>query len=155
MVVCLCPLPVLFALVLGRGIAIHPYILTENLVLPRLLLVPHEGKGLDAAGFVEGRKSPQRLGQNLLLQLRLMGFAGGVAEWEIQEGRPGWIDGSHDVVGRAHAQRRNAGLLGLPGDQSHGLMADGSARHQEGQVRALDKHLFDQAGGQFLAHAPG
>jgi len=65
------------------------------------------------------------------LQLGLVWLAGRVSQRIVQKRGAGRVDGPRNIERTAHAQRGNAGGLDLAGDQSHGLMADRSDRHQE------------------------
>ena len=83
-----------------------------------------------------------------------MGFAGGMPERIIEKRRAWWAHGLRNVQGAAHAQRRDAGGFNVPGDQSNGLMADGSHRDEQHCVDVFSQEALGELRRQFLAHPP-
>src|SRR4029079_15979836 len=64
----------------------------------------------------------------------LVRLAAGIAEREIAEQEARRAGPFDDVLGGPHDHRRDAVSFEVSGDQTHGLVADGSSRHQQSGV---------------------
>ena len=84
-----------------------------------------------------------------------MGFPRGMAERIIEKGRTRWVHGLGDIQGTAHAQRRDASRFDLSGDQSNGLMADGSYRDEQHGIDVFSQETCCELRRQFLLDPPG
>ena len=73
-----------------------------------------------------------------------MGLPCRMPERIIEERRAWWMHGSGDVQGTAHAQRRDASGFNMPGDQSDGLMADGSDRDKQHSIDVLSQEPLQE-----------
>jgi hypothetical protein len=137
---CLSALVILGGLVLGSVVAWAAVVWTTlGCGLPGLVCRPLEGKHFDRPRGCQGGKCLQGLHENLPLQGRVVWFAGGMPEWIIEKRRTWRVHSPCNVQGAAHTQRRDASGFDVPGDQSDGLMADGS--HGDAQHRV---DLFSQ-----------
>ena len=84
-----------------------------------------------------------------------MGFPRRVSQRIIKKCRPWWVHGPGDVQGAAHTQGRNASRLDVPGDQSDGLMADGSHRDEQHDINVFSQETCEELWRQFLLDTPG
>lgn len=74
----------------------------------------------------------------------------------IIEKRCAWrMHGLRNVQGAAHAQRRDASRFDLSGDQSDGLMTDGSYRDEQHGVNVFSQEMRCELRRQFLLDTPG
>ena len=79
---------------------------------------------------IEAFEASECVEDQIALKLGFVRLSAGVAEGIVDEGGARRIDRARDRERAAHAQCRNAACFDFPGDQSHGLMADGSDRYQ-------------------------
>ena len=135
--------PVRLALVLWRAEALHAIIprppvglrlRAHGSILPAVVVAPAVGKSDDLARLPDGRKGLQGRDHDLPLQGRVVRLASGAPQGEIQVDGAGRIDGLGDRVGAGQADGRQAAAFQLPRNQPDGLMADGSDRHQYGEI---------------------
>jgi len=84
-----------------------------------------------------------------------MGFPRGMAERIIEKCRTWWVHSLRNIQGTAHAQRRDTSHFDLPGDQSDGLMADGSHRDEQHGVNVFSQEMCCKLRRQFLLDTPG
>jgi hypothetical protein len=78
-----------------------------------------------------------------------------VAQRIIEESRPWRVYSSGDIQGAAHTQGRNASRFDVPGDQSDGLMADGSHRDEQHSINTFSHETFKELRRQFFLNTPG
>jgi len=78
-----------------------------------------------------------------------------VSQRVIEKCRPWWVHGPGDIQGTAHAQGRNASRFDVPGEQSDGLMADGSHRDEQHGINVFSQEAFEELRRQFFLHTPG
>jgi len=76
-----------------------------------------------------------------------VGTAAGAAERIVEEDAAGWTYRLGDVTGAAEGHGGNPVGLEVSGDQTHGLVADGSDRHEEGGVHLVGSQLGEDLGG--------
>jgi len=76
-----------------------------------------------------------------------MRLAGGVPQRVIEKRRTRRVPSLEDVQGTSHAERGNAGGLGVTGDQSHGLMADRSDGNQQREIGFFRQEAFSELKG--------
>ena len=84
-----------------------------------------------------------------------MGFTGRVSQRIIEKRRPWWVHGPGDIQGAAHTQGRNASRFDVPGDQSDGLMADGSDRDEQHGIDVFSQEALEELRRQLLLDTPG
>ena len=84
-----------------------------------------------------------------------MGFPCRVPQRIIEKRRPWWVHGLGDIQGAAHAQGRNASRFDVPGDQSDGLMADGSHWNEQHRIDVFSQETFEELWRQFFLDPPG
>ena len=84
-----------------------------------------------------------------------MGLPCRVPQRVIEKRRPGWVHGPGDIQGAAHTQGRNASRFDVPGDQSDGLMADGSDRDEQHGIDVFGQQALQELRRQFLLDTPG
>ena len=84
-----------------------------------------------------------------------MGFPCRVSQRIIEKRRPWWIHGPGDIQSAAHTQGRNASRFDAPGDQSDGLMADGSHWDEQHSLNVFSQETFEEVWRQFLLDTPG
>ena len=73
-----------------------------------------------------------------------MGFPGRVPQRIIEKHRPWWVHGPGDIQGAAHTQGRNTSRFDVPGDQSDGLMADGSHWDEQYGINVFSQETFEE-----------
>ena len=83
-----------------------------------------------------------------------MGLPCGMPERIIEERRARWMHGSGNVQGATHAQGCNTRCFDVPGDQSDGLMADGSYRDEQHSIDVLSQKMFQELRCQFFLDPP-
>lgn len=106
----------------------------QIVALPGLVAGPALGRYGGLAGHPGCVEPAQRQVYGGRLGFRVMGLSGGVAEGEIAPDEAGHPDPFHDVAGAAEDNGGNAVPFEVSGDQTHGLMADRSRRHQQRNV---------------------
>ena len=80
-------------------------------------------------------------------------LARSVAQGIVDEGGARRVCGADDVIGARHAEGRQTGRFQVSGNQTNGLVADGSQRDQQGDIdRLLAEGVFERRR-QFVAHA--
>jgi hypothetical protein len=84
-----------------------------------------------------------------------MGLPSRVSQRIIEKRRPWRVHGSGDIQGAAHTQGRNASRFDVPGDQSDGLMADGSHRDEQHSLNVFSQETFEELRCQFFLDTPG
>jgi hypothetical protein len=72
-----------------------------------------------------------------VLHFGVPGLPAGVSQGEVGEHEAGDPAFLHDVAGGSHQYRRQAVLFEVPGDQTHGLVADRSEGREEHGVDAV------------------
>ena len=82
------------------------------------------------AGLGEIRQLRQHLSQDRFVAPAVMGWAEGAPNRMIDKDRARRRDLSHDIEGRAHHQGWDAPVFDHVGDETDGLMAKRSVRHQ-------------------------
>ena len=83
-----------------------------------------------------------------------MGFPCRMPERIIEERRSWWMHGSGNVQGATHAQGCNTRRFDVPGDQSNGLMADGSYRDEQHSIDVLSQKMLQELRCQFFLDPP-
>ncbi len=74
-----------------------------------------------------------------------------MAEREVQIHGSRHVDRAGNRIGAGHADSRYAALFDFPGDQSDGLMADGSDGYQDDDIHPVfDESVGDGGGENFL-----
>ena len=84
-----------------------------------------------------------------------MGFPCRMSQRIIEKRCPRWVHSPGDIQGAAHAQGRNASRFDVPGDQSNGLMADGSHRDEQYCIYVFSQEALKELRRQFCLHTPG
>ena len=131
-----------------RGRGEHP-VLPAVRVRPAVRQVRH---GTRHAQVLEGG---QRVAQDLLVELRLVRTTRGVAQRIVQIDGSGRPSRTGDVACARHRQRRDSFGLNGPRDQTPGLMANRSHRHEQHHVELIGHAALGQLRDQLLANAPG
>ena len=88
------------------------------------------------------------------MQGGLVGFPRRMSQWIIEKRRAWRVHRPCNVEGAAHAQGRDAGGFDVPGEQSNGLMADGSHGHEQDGIDMVGQEALGESWGEFLTHAP-
>ena len=109
-------------------------------------VVPDQGKLHDGARFCDLSGTAKGVPENRQLVFAVEGPAGRVPEGVVHEKAPGRLHEGGEVVGGGKSGGRNPRLFDGPGDQSHGLMAERSGRHQKGQINTERLQARDEAG---------
>ena len=111
----------------------RPYRLGHRLALrvqvpffPGAVLRPDEGRLHRGAGVLRGFEHAERDVENGALLLYIKGVTAGIAQREVGEDEPGHAHVFHNVLRAPDDDGRNAVCFQVPGDQTHGLVADGS-----------------------------
>src|SRR5262249_61882832 len=104
---------------------------------PRRVVAPPERRLDRRARAGRALEHAQREVDGEDLRVDVERTARGVAEREIAEEEAGNAALLDDVLGAAHDHGRNTVGLEGPGDQTHGLVTDRSARNEEGDVRRV------------------
>lgn len=99
---------------------------------------------------IEGLKSRK---QDFLLIVTVPRFSGLKAQWEIQELCSRGFAGLEDVQRTAKNERGYLSAFKVTGNQTHGLMANGSQRYQQQQVDSLGFEGILQLRDQLFANA--
>jgi hypothetical protein len=73
----------------------------------------------------------------------------------IEKRRPWRVHSPGDIQGATHTQGRNASRFDVPGDQSDGLMADGSHRNEQDGINVFSQETLEELWRQFLLDTPG
>ena len=84
-----------------------------------------------------------------------MGLPRGMSERIIEKCRAWWVHGPRNIQSAAHAQRRDTSRFNLPGDQSNGLMANGSYRDEQHGIDVFSQEMCGKLRRQFLLDTPG
>ena len=84
-----------------------------------------------------------------------MGFPCRVSQRIIEKRCPWWVHGPGDIQGAAHTQGRNTSRFDAPGDQSDGLMTDGSYWDEQHCLNVFSQETFEELWRQFLLDTPG
>ena len=84
-----------------------------------------------------------------------MGLPCRVPQRIIEKCRSWRVHSLGDIQGAAHTQGRNASCFDVPGDQSDGLMADGSHRDEQNSINVFSQETFEELWRQFLLDTPG
>ena len=107
----------------------------------------------DLAWTFDGSEPIEGAPQDLKLIVRIERLASGVPQGIVDEDRAGRPTGLDNVERARQGQGRKAFALEVAGDQTHGLVADRSHRHQEHGVDRLALESTLQGGNELLAHA--
>jgi len=91
----------------------------------------------DFAGRLNRVERPQAVADNPVLLLWIVRRAGAMAERKIGEDAARRIAGLQDIERAAQTYRRDAGGFQVTCDQTHGLVANRSHRHQKHGVHML------------------
>jgi len=83
-----------------------------------------------------------------------VGFPGRMPQWIIEKRRAWRVHGPRNIEGAAHAQGRDAGRFDVPGEQSNGLMADGSHGHEQDGMDMFGQEALGESWCEFFTHAP-
>lgn len=126
---------------------------THRTFAPALVLGPLVGQLLDLARLLHVLKGREGLGQDLSLHLVFVFLACGVTEGKVEEYAARGSHRAADTECTGENNRGDPGFFKGSGDQSDRLMADGSDRHQQGDVGALVTHLFHDLRCEFFLHA--
>jgi hypothetical protein len=89
------------------------------------------------------------------LQRWCMWFPCRVSQWIVEKCCPWRVHGPGDIQGAAHTQGRNASRLDVPGDQSDGLMADGSHWDEQHSIDVFSQETLEELRCQFLLDTLG
>ncbi len=145
---------IFFALILGCGVPRHTIITvvtlipavvfstglwTHNLILPRIAVCPGKVQRCDC-GCVHLLQGGQSLLHDGHLIVRVVGFAGGMPQGVVEINGPGRVHRLGNGISTGKTQGRDTPGFNFPGDQSNGLVADGSHRHQENQIHLVINH---------------
>ena len=84
-----------------------------------------------------------------------MGLPCRVPQRIVEKRRPWRVHGPGDIQSATHTQGRNASRFDVPGDQSDGLMADGSHRDEQHDINVFSQKTFEELWCQFLLDTPG
>lgn len=113
-------------------------------ISPRMIGAPLEWGSHSRARLGYGGKQIECLTDDCQLHVALPGLAAGITQWEIHMQVTGNAAVLNDVDGRADDDRRYAIGFKMPCYQTHGLVTDGSQRHQQCQINlVLLAHLQD------------
>ena len=74
-------------------------------------------------------------------------------QWVVQKYRTRRFASFDDIERTRDTQSRNTVCFQMSGDQTHGLMADGSHRYQKCDIDRLGDELCVQFGDRLFAHA--
>ena len=96
----------------------------------------------------------QRATDDLVLHLHVPGLAAGIAEGKIHEQEARHAALLDDIPGGPDDDRRDAGGLEVSCGQTHGLVADGSKRDEEGDIDAILTHPGFDPGRVLLERQP-
>lgn len=88
------------------------------------------------------------------MQRWFMGFPCRVSQRIVEKRCPWWVHGPGDIQSAAHAQGRNASRLDMAGDQSDGLMADGSHWNEQHGIDVFSQERFEELRRQFVLDTP-
>ena len=89
------------------------------------------------------------------MQCWFMVFPCRMSQWIVEKRCPWWVHGPGDIQGAAHTQGCNASRLDMPGDQSDGLMADGSHRDEQHSIDVFSQETLEELWCQLLLDTPG
>ena len=95
---------------------------------------PCKSRVADLAGLGEDRQLRQHPRQHRFIAPAVMGRAEGAAHGVIDKDRPWRDDLADNIEGRARQQCRNAAIIDHMGDETDGLVAEGSIRHQQCKI---------------------
>ena len=79
----------------------------------------------------------QRLSDDPALHVTVKRLTARAAQWEVNEDEPRYAAMLDDVAGRSNDNGWDAVFFQMTCDQTHGLVADGSDRCQDGDVGAF------------------
>jgi hypothetical protein len=85
-----------------------------------------------------------------LVALAIVRRPEGAADWMIDERRARWRDSAHNVVRGADDQCRNSARFDHMGDETDGLMAEGSIGNQQREIDARLLQVIDNGGRQLV-----
>lgn len=118
----------------------------KNEPLPLIAPGPFEWGGYCRSRLDGGLEKIRRERDYLALLLRIEGLTARVAQWVVGMNQARHPALFHDVSGCGDDHRWNTVLLQMPRDQTHGLVANGSDRHHEGDVdlifQTAPQHLW-------------
>ena len=138
---------VLFGLIARFGIAGRAFVTAVaalGLDPPGIAAGPCDVEMADIAGRRNRVERPQAIADNAVLLLWIVRRAGGMAERKIGEGAARRVARLQDIERAAQTYRRDAGGFQVTGDQTHGLVANRSHRHQKHGVRMLALKCLQQ-----------
>ena len=90
-----------------------------------------------------------------VLQFGVIRLPRGMPQGKIKEGGSWGIDRLSNIQGAAHTDGGDSLCLGMPSDQSHGLMAYGSDRDKEESIDLVFQQFFGNGRSQILSDFPG
>ena len=138
---------VLFGLIARFGIAGRAFVTAVaalGLDPPGIAVGPRDVEMADVAGRRNQLERPQAIADNPILLLRVARRAGAMAKGKIGEGATRRVAGLQDVKRAAKTYGRDAGGLQVTRDQTHGLVANRSHRHQKHGVHMLALKCLQQ-----------
>jgi hypothetical protein len=128
-----------------RFSSVRPPQFVANHVLPGAVSsIPFKSQVANLTRLGELQQLSQRGGQHLLMLVLVVGTAERTPHWEIDEYRPRCMGLLHDVPHRADDECGDAARLDPIGDETHGLVAERSVRHEQRQVDVQAPQLFGQ-----------
>lgn len=110
---------------------------------------PHKPRVADLAGSGEFRQLRQHPRQDRFVARAVMGRAEGAAHGVIDKNRARRRDLADNIEGRARQQCRNTLIFNHMRDETNGLVAKRSIRHQQCQVNFDLGHFPGDGGSQF------
>jgi hypothetical protein len=121
--------------------------------LPPAAREPPAAQIANPSGRCELRQLLQRSGQYRLVTFAIVRRAEGAADRMIDERGARRDDFAHDVVCRADDQGRNAARFDDVGDETDGLVAEGSVGDEQSEVDARFYELVRQRGSKLVLDA--
>ena len=104
----------------------------------------------DLAGAREMRRLGQRPAKNNFVALPIMGRPEGAADRMIDEGGARRCDPAHDVVRRADHHCRDSRGFDHMGDETDGLVAEGSIGHEQSEIDLGLLQIAGDGGGEIV-----
>ena len=147
--------PILFGLVSRRCIPRLPAVTTgwvQRLVLPARVRRPNVVEVKHRSWTVHAFELGQRTLYYLVLVVNVKWSARGMSQGVIKEYRARRVPGLDNIESARHREGRDANRFQVACDQTHGLMAHRSHRHQIGDVNLLLAKTLLDFGNELFAH---
>jgi hypothetical protein len=104
----------------------------------------------DLTGARELWQLSQNTGKHFFIACSIVGRAEGAAYGVINERCARWSDFGQNIMGRAGDERRDSLAFDDVGDETNGLMAEGSVRHQQSQIDLCVLQITGDGGREFI-----